>query len=208
MLLCDCYYYPSPELCHFPKLKTLYPWNNNFHSSLSPDPTNHHSVFVSLNIWYHMFFSLYYFVIIVFKGKNEWYIFNTSSFFFFLLFYIYFIYLFSLSFWLSGLSCGMRDLCCSMQDLSLRCGLFFVVCGLLSGCGAWFLERVGSVVCGMWALSLRHMRSVVVACGLSCPVARGILVPRQGIERTHVPCIGRWILNHWTTREVPNTLSY
>ena len=23
-------------------------------------------------------------------------------------------------------------------------------------------------------------------------------------DRTHVPCIGRWILNHWTTREVPS----
>ena len=22
-------------------------------------------------------------------------------------------------------------------------------------------------------------------------------------DRTHVPCIGRWTLNHWTTREVP-----
>ena len=23
-------------------------------------------------------------------------------------------------------------------------------------------------------------------------------------DRTHVPCIGRWILNHWTAREVLN----
>ena len=22
-------------------------------------------------------------------------------------------------------------------------------------------------------------------------------------DQTQVPCIGRWILNHWTTREVP-----
>ena len=22
-------------------------------------------------------------------------------------------------------------------------------------------------------------------------------------DRTHVPCVGRWILNHWTTKEVP-----
>ena len=22
-------------------------------------------------------------------------------------------------------------------------------------------------------------------------------------DRTHIPCIGRWILNHWATREVP-----
>ena len=25
----------------------------------------------------------------------------------------------------------------------------------------------------------------------------------QTRDRTHVPCIGRWILNHWSTREVP-----
>ena len=49
--------------------------------------------------------------------------------------------------------------------------------------------------------SLRHMSfSVVVAHGLCCPTARGILVPYQPrIE----PCGARWILSHWTTREVP-----
>ena len=25
-------------------------------------------------------------------------------------------------------------------------------------------------------------------------------------DRTHVPCIGRWILNHWTTKKVPHLL--
>ena len=43
---------------------------------------------------------------------------------------------------------------------------------------------MGSVVCGTWAFSLRHMSSVVVACRLSCPVACGILVPQSGIEPT------------------------
>ena len=33
----------------------------------------------------------------------------------------------------------------------------------------------------------------------------GVLVPWPGIE-PHAPCIGRWILNHWTTREVPSFL--
>ena len=27
-------------------------------------------------------------------------------------------------------------------------------------------------------------------------------------DRTCVPCIGRWILNHWTTREVPQFMSW
>ena len=36
-----------------------------------------------------------------------------------------------------------------------------------------------------------------MAAGFSCPVACGVVG-----DRTCVPCIGRWILNHWT-REVP-----
>ena len=39
--------------------------------------------------------------------------------------------------------------------------------GLLSSCGSWAPEYAGSVV---------------VARGLSCPMARGILAPRPGIE--------------------------
>ena len=46
---------------------------------------------------------------------------------------------------------------------------------------------------GSWA-------SVVEAHGVSCPVACGIFLDR---ESNPVPCIGRQILNHWTTREVP-----
>ena len=38
----------------------------------------------------------------------------------------------------------------------------------------------GAVLCGM--------------CNLSAPTR----------DRTRAPCSGRWILNHWTTREVPN----
>ena len=40
--------------------------------------------------------------------------------------------------------------------------------------------------------------SVVVAHGLSCPESCGIF-PDQ--ELNHVPCIRRWVLNLWTTRE-------
>ena len=35
-----------------------------------------------------------------------------------------------------------------------------------------------------------------------CCVARGILVPRPGIEPA-VPALGAWSLNYWTAREVP-----
>ena len=46
----------------------------------------------------------------------------------------------------------------------------------LCSCGARVPECMGSVVCGMLTLIEAHS-SVVVACGLSCPVACGILVP-------------------------------
>ena len=54
----------------------------------------------------------------------------------------------------------------------------------LSSCGTQAPERVDSIVCGTWALSLRRASSVVVAHALSCPVACGILVPRPGIKPT------------------------
>ena len=41
-----------------------------------------------------------------------------------------------------------------------------------------------------------HLGSVVVALGLSGPDACGIF-PR---DQTHVPCIGKQLLNHYTTR--------
>ena len=53
---------------------------------------------------------------------------------------------------------------------------------VLCSCGVQGPECMGSVVCGMWTLLLRRTSSVVVACGLSCPAACGILVPQPGIE--------------------------
>ena len=50
--------------------------------------------------------------------------------------------------------------------------------------------------------SLQYAGSLVVLGGFSYPVECGILgsPPR---DWTCFPCIGRWILNHWTTMEVP-----
>ena len=45
----------------------------------------------------------------------------------------------------------------------------------------------------------RHMGSVIVVHKLSCSVAHGIV---QDWGSTCVPCIGRWIFTHCTTREV------
>ena len=49
--------------------------------------------------------------------------------------------------------------------------------------------------------ALEHLGSVVAADGLSCSVACGIF-PDQGSNPC--PCVGRRVLNYWTTREVFN----
>ena len=61
-------------------------------------------------------------------------------------------------------------------------------CGDFSCCGAQALECAGSVV---------------EAHRLSCSRHVGSSSTRRGI---HVPCIGRQICNHWTTREGPAML--
>ena len=79
------------------------------------------------------------------------------------------------------------------------------------------LQRVGSllqcvgfslvVACGFSLSSCGEqasgcMGSVVVARGLSCPAAlEDLSSPTR--DRTRVPCIGRQIIYHWTTSEVP-----
>ena len=61
------------------------------------------------------------------------------------------------------------------------------------------LQHTGSVL-RCTGSSLWHAGfSLVVVCGLSCPTPYGILIPWPGI----VLYVGRWILNHWTIREVP-----
>ena len=84
--------------------------------------------------------------------------------------------------------------------------VFVAACGLsvvaASGDYSW-LQWAGFSL--WWLLLLRSMGSrcvgsVVVAHGLSCSTACGIFPDRA---RTHVPCIGRQILNHCATREVP-----
>ena len=74
-----------------------------------------------------------------------------------------------------------------MTSLLWYAGSFIAVCRLLSSCGAWAPECLGPVF---------------AACGLSCP--HGMWdIGSQTRDGTHVPCIGKQILNHRTTREVP-----
>ena len=51
-----------------------------------------------------------------------------------------------------------------------------------------------------WVFIEVHGLSLVVR-WLSCPLHEGF--SSQTSDQTHVSCIGRWIFNHRTTREVP-----
>ena len=68
----------------------------------------------------------------------------------------------------------MWDLCSGMQALHCSAQPSLVVVGQfsLSSCGAGAPERMGSAVCGTWALSLRRAASVVVMHGLGSCGAR------------------------------------
>ena len=74
------------------------------------------------------------------------------------------------------------------------CRLFIVALGLLCSCGRQSPERIGSV-------GAAHR---LISCGAWAQLPHGMWdLSSLTRDRTHVPCIGRWILNHWTTREVP-----
>ena len=60
-------------------------------------------------------------------------------------------------------------------------------------CGAWALGEAGFSSCGWWVQQLWHLGLVALVWDLSSQIRGGACVP----------CIGRWVLNHWTTREVP-----
>ena len=83
---------------------------------------------------------------------------------------------------------------------TLHCGVQTSCCRGSPCCRARALGCTGSVVAahGPWSIPA----SAVAAHRLSCPEACGISQTR---DQTHGPCICRWILNHWNTREVPSS---
>ena len=79
--------------------------------------------------------------------------------------------------------------------------------GLLSSCGVWASHRSVFSCCRALALGRSGFSSYCTWAQLfSCT---GLIVlwnvgSSWTRDQTWVPCTGRWILNHWTTREVPN----
>ena len=74
----------------------------------------------------------------------------------------------------------------------------------LSSYSAWASHCGGFFCCRAWVLE--HAGLIVVVSGLNCCAPHGIFPDQgwgsHGTRGTHVPCIGKHILNHWTTREV------
>ena len=80
-----------------------------------------------------------------------------------------------------------------------------------------YLINLVLVVCGLPLVVQSEGSSQLVAgfsrvCGLQQLWCRGLLVALRPVgfsltwDGSHVPCIGRQILNHWTTREVAQCL--
>ena len=76
-------------------------------------------------------------------------------------------------------------------------------------CIPFFVEWL-RVCLAMWGLCLHCSVHIPVrvsgfsSChtrGLSCSGIRGLSFPSR--DRTHVSCVARWILTHWTTRKLP-----
>ena len=95
-----------------------------------------------------------------------------------------------------------------LATLGLPCGARASHCGGFSCCGAWALGTQASVVV---ARGLGSCGSQALECRLNSCGAWGLVAPwhvrsSRSRARTHVPCIGRWILNHCATREALSTL--
>ena len=102
------------------------------------------------------------------------------------------LYLFACLFWLRWVVTAVLSLSwvVGSGDPSLQCAGFSLWWFLLLPSGA-----LGPQVSVVVAYRL------ILLCGYS--VAWGYSESSWTRDQTHVPCIGRWILNHWTTREIP-----
>ena len=122
-----------------------------------------------------------------------------------IIFLVYFIYLF-IYFWLRWVflaACGLSLVAASGGYSSLWCAGFSLLwllllrstgskCTGFSSCGTWAQQ--------LWLAGSRAQVQELWHTGLVAPRHVGSSRTRA---RTRVPCIGRWILNHCATREVP-----
>ena len=94
--------------------------------------------------------------------------------------YLFFYFLAAL-----GLHCSTRAFSsCSEQGLLSSCGVRASHCGGFSCCRAQALGHICFSSCSKGSVALLHVGS------------------SQTRDWTCAPCIGKWTLNHWTTRDV------
>ena len=106
-----------------------------------------------------------------------------SSVYFIPLFTLHYLFLIAL-----GLCCCSRTFSsCGEQELLSSCGVQASHCSVFSCCRAQALGHAGFGSYGMWAQWLWRT-------GLVAPWHVGSFWTRDQIC---VPCLGRWILNHW-----------
>ena len=74
-----------------------------------------------------------------------------------------------------------------------------IVWRLLSSCDAWAFHCGGFSCCGTWAPECIDFSSYSVRAQLPQDMCN---LRSRTRDQTHVPCIGRHIYNHWTTRQV------
>ena len=101
-----------------------------------------------------------------------------------------------------GLICCVRAFSsCSERGLLSSCGAGVSPCSGFSCCGAHAPGCLGfsSVVPGLWRQAQQLWCMGFVSHHMESSQTR---------DPTRVPCTGRWILNHWTTREVPSYLIF
>ena len=113
---------------------------------------------------------------------------------------------------LAALSLLLRGLffSCHKQGLLSSCSVRAPYCRGSSCCGARAPGCTCFNDCGTWApqLQLPGSRARAQQLWHTDLVGPWLVGSSQIRGWTHVPCIGRWILYHWATREAPENLIY
>ena len=95
---------------------------------------------------------------------------------------------------------------------TLRCGVQVSHCSGFSCCGARALGAWASVVVahGLSSCGTRALERRLSSCGARAQLLCGMwdVGSSRARARTHVPCIGRRILNHCATREAPRKSTF
>ena len=89
------------------------------------------------------------------------------------------------------------------------CWVFIAACRLSLLVVSWGYSLVAtlSLLVAVASLAAQALGLRLSSCSTQHLVASWHVGSSQTRDQTCGPCIGRWILNHWTSREVPGVLS-